>query len=165
MSAVMKAREVRLRPMSAADLVTVMRVERAGYRHPWSEGIFNDCLQAGHLCWMAELDGEVVGHGVMMVAAGEAHILNVCVHPDHQGRGVGRRILNHLLHLARRRDADMALLEVRPSNTAAVALYDSLGFNEIGRRPNYYPARNGREDALMMARTLIEGEGHFGEWE
>ena len=160
----MKEPGVQLRPMFEADLDAVMTVERAGYSHPWSQGIFSDSMKAGHLCWMAELEGLAVGHGVMMVAAGEAHILNVCVHPDYQGRGIGRRILNHLLHLARRRDADMALLEVRPSNEAAVALYDSVGFNEIGRRPNYYPAHVGREDALMMARTLIEGEGHVEEW-
>lgn len=168
MNAVMKEQEVRLRPMREADLGAVIEVERAGYTHPWSQGIFSDSLKAGHLCWVAEFDGRAVGHGVLMVAAGEAHILNICVHPASQGRGIGRRILEHLLHLARRRDADMALLEVRPSNGAAVALYDSMGFNEIGRRPNYYPSsdsgHNGREDAMMMARTLIEGEGRMEEW-
>jgi len=164
MSAVVRDEEVRLRPMSEADLAAVVAVERAGYTHPWSPGIFSDSLRAGHLCWLAESDDRVVGHGVMMVAAGEAHILNVCVHPERQGRGIGRRILTHLLHLARRRDADMALLEVRPSNTAAIALFDSMGFNEIGRRPDYYPGHNGREDALMMARTLIESEARLYGW-
>jgi ribosomal-protein-alanine N-acetyltransferase len=94
----------------------------------------------------------------MSVAAGECHVLNVCVHPDHHGRGIGRRLLRRLLALARRSEADTAFLEVRASNCVAIGLYRSVGFDEIGRRRDYYPALDpssgGREDAVMMARAL-----------
>jgi ribosomal-protein-alanine N-acetyltransferase len=102
-----------------------------------------------------ERAGEVIGYGVLSVAGGEAHVLNICVAPAEQGRGLGRRILARLLDLARWHHAERVFLEVRPSNTAAVALYHSSGFNEIGRRPNYYPGKRGREDALVMAIELL----------
>jgi ribosomal-protein-alanine N-acetyltransferase len=99
---------------------------------------------------------EIVGYGVLSAAAREAHVLNVCVAPEEQHRGHGRRIVLRLLDLARWHHAERVFLEVRPSNPRAIALYESLGFNEIGRRPNYYPARKGREDAVVMAMELIE---------
>ena len=97
----------------------------------------------------------MVGHGVLSVAVGEAHILNVCVHPDWQGRGFGRRILERMLRLAREHEADTAFLEVRVSNTVAQRLYESAGFNEIGLRRGYYPSDNGREDAVVYAKALL----------
>jgi ribosomal-protein-alanine N-acetyltransferase len=152
-----------IRPMAERDIAAVLSVERAAYHHPWGEGLFRDSLRAGHHCWLIEWNRRIVAHGIMMIAAGEAHLLNLCVHPEQQRCGIGRQMLRHLLHLARRHDADMALLEVRPSNLAAIALYETSGFNEIGRRPDYYPALHGREDALMMARSLIDGERTRGE--
>jgi len=136
-------------------MVAVLAVERAGYPHPWTEGNFRDCLSAGYCCWVLEQDGEIIGHGVLSVAVGEAHVLNVCVRPDRQGRGLGRRILDRLLRLAREHAADTAFLEVRASNTVAQRLYESAGFNEIGLRRNYYPAHKGREDAVVYAKALI----------
>ena len=151
--------------MTEEDLPAVMVVELRGYPHPWSEGIFRDCLSSrNYSCWVWELEGELLGHGVMSVAAGEAHILNLCTDPGRQGQGLGRRMLSHLLHLARRRNADVSLLEVRPSNRTAVILYESMGFNEVGRRPDYYPSEGGREDALLMARTLVGEEACPEEW-
>ncbi len=142
--------------MHPDDLPTVLAVERAAYPTPWSEGIFRDCLRVGYCCLVAEDDSELIGHVIMMVAAGECHVLNVCVHPRRQGRGLGRRLLRRVLALARRRDADTAFLEVRASNAAAIGLYASEGFNEIGRRRGYYPAvdGDGREDAVVMALAL-----------
>ena len=143
-----------LRPMRLAEVAEVMQVERAAYSHPWTEGIFLDCLRVGYCCWVCALDERPVAHGVLSVAAGEAHLLNICVHPDWQGRGVGRRLLHRLLRLAAEHQADTVFLEVRVSNRAAIALYRTAGFNEVGLRRDYYPAPTGREDAIVFARTL-----------
>ncbi|WP_298135665.1 ribosomal protein S18-alanine N-acetyltransferase [Acidiferrobacter sp.] len=146
--------QIRLRAMVREDLPFVMQVERQAYEFPWTEGIFRDCLRVGYCCRVLEDEGRLVGHGIMAVAAGECHLLNICVHPRYRRRGLGRRLLSHLLDVARQGQAKVALLEVRRSNKAAYALYYSLGFNEIGLRKNYYPARHGREDALVLACDL-----------
>ena len=145
---------LKLRPMSERDLKQVIRVEHAAYEFPWTEGVFRDCLRAGYHCRTVEVDGRIVGHGVMSVVADECHLLNICIHPDVQNHGFGRRLVAHLLGLARRRGAQMALLEVRRSHAVAYHLYTSMGFNEIGVRKGYYPARLGREDALLLACQL-----------
>lgn len=145
---------LRLRPMVLDDVADVLEVERAGYQNPWGEAIFTDCLRVGYCCWVGEVEGQVVAHGVMSVAVGECHVFNLCVHPSWQGRGLGRRMLRHLLALAMKRNADTAFLEVRASNEAARTLYVSEGFCEIGTRRNYYPAGRGREDATVLALTL-----------
>lgn len=144
-----------LRAMRVPDLEAVNAIEQQAYTFPWTLGIFRDCLRAGYGCWVLELQGLVIGYGVLSVAAGEAHVLNVCVAPEHQGVGHGRRLIQRLIDLARWHRADRVYLEVRPSNTSAIALYHDLGFNEIGRRPNYYPNSVGREDALVMAMELL----------
>ncbi len=141
--------------MRESDLAAVMRIEVRAYDYPWTYGIFQDCLRYGYCCWVFERDDCVDGYGVMSIAAGEAHILNLCVRPEVRRHGLGRKILNYLVDLARRHDADTVLLEVRPSNRAAVSLYHELGFNEVGTRRNYYPAENGREDAMILAKTLL----------
>ncbi len=144
-----------LRPMCLSDLANVMRVEWAAYEFPWTEAIFRDCLRVGYPAKVIETEGTLVGHGIMSAAAGECHILNICVHPDYQRRGLGRQMLAHLLDLARGRGAQSAILEVRRSNLAAFSLYDKLGFNQIGVRKDYYPGHGGRrEDALVLAREL-----------
>lgn len=145
---------LRLRAMTEGDVETVCAADRAAYEHPWTEGIFRDCLRVGYSCWVGELEGEIVAHAAMAVAVGECHILNLCIHPDWQGRGLGRRLLRHLMTFARTRRADSAFLEVRASNSRARALYASEGFCEIGQRPGYYPATKGREDAVVLARAL-----------
>ncbi|MFZ5657603.1 MAG: ribosomal protein S18-alanine N-acetyltransferase [Pseudomonadota bacterium] len=144
-----------LRPMREADVEAVHDVERRAYEFPWTAGIFRDCLRADYMAWLLERDGAVIGYFLMSLAAGEAHVLNIAVAPEHQGRGHGRRMLRSLVHLARARGAQRIFLEVRPSNTGAIALYHEEGFNEIGRRPRYYPARDGREDAIVMAMELL----------
>lgn len=154
MSAVLRVSEFRLRPMSEGDLPVVNGIEQDAYQFPWTEQIFRDCLRVGYSCWVADRYGDVEGYGVMSVSAGECHILNLCVRPELQRQGVGRRMLVHLLDLARKHGAETALLEVRPSNHPAVALYLHAGFGEVGIRSQYYPAANGREDALILAKDL-----------
>ncbi|MBT8438251.1 MAG: ribosomal protein S18-alanine N-acetyltransferase [Gammaproteobacteria bacterium] len=140
--------------MEQEDLEQVMDIEELCYSHPWTHGIFSDCLRVGYCCWVMELDGDIIGYGVMSVAAGEAHILNICILPDFQGRGLGRKILARLLLLAKDHNVDTVFLEVRINNRVAQVLYESEGFNEIGQRHGYYPAENGREDALVFAKVL-----------
>ncbi|MEE7547554.1 ribosomal protein S18-alanine N-acetyltransferase [Xanthomonas sp. Kuri4-1] len=154
MSAVSALPPALLRPLREADLDAVMEIERRAYPFPWTRGIFRDCLQAGYPGWAMEQDGALIGYGVVSLAADEAHILNVCIAPERQSQGHGRVLLRALVKLACDRGARRVFLEVRPSNTSAVALYHAEGFNEIGRRPRYYPAHNGREDALVMAIEL-----------
>lgn len=143
-----------LRPMRDQDVEAVLGCERAAYEFPWSAEIFSDCLRVGYNCWVVEVGRLVVGYGIMSIGAGECHVLNLCVHPKWQGMGLGRRLLRRLLALARTKGADTAFLEVRVSNRLARALYASEGFCEIGERRGYYPARNGREDAVVLARAL-----------
>ncbi len=145
-----------LRPMRDDDLDAVMEIERRAYPFPWTRGIFRDCLRAGYPALVLVAGGEVVGYGLLSVAAGEAHVLNVCADPGLPRQGHGRRLLRALLLQARGRGAQRVFLEVRPSNPAAIALYEAEGFNEIGRRPRYYPAASGREDAIVMALELAD---------
>lgn len=151
--------QARIRSMQEHDLPHVLAIEEAAYDFPWTIGIFRDCQRAGYGCWVLESGDEVVGYGVLSHAAGECHVLNVCIAPAHQGQGLGRRLMQRLVDLARWHRAERIFLEVRPSNPRAIALYHSLGFNEIGRRPRYYPAAHGREDALVMAQELLHEEG------
>ena len=157
MSAVASSpRDANLRPMREADLDAVMRIEERAYPFPWTRGIMRDCLQAGYAMWVQEArDDGIVGYGVLSIAVGEAHVLNLCTAPGHEGRGLGQRMLQALLRIARGGGAQRVFLEVRPSNPRAIALYERSGFNEIGRRPRYYPAHDGREDAIVMAMELL----------
>lgn len=148
-----------IRPMTEADLDPIMTIEERAYPFPWTQGIFRDCLRAGHHGWVLDHDGMIVGYAMLSVAVGEAHLLNLCVAPEQHGRGLGRRLLKRMLDVARWHHARRVFLEVRPSNTAALLLYHSEGFNEVGRRRGYYPAEQGREDALVLAFELIHGEG------
>ncbi|MEJ2344356.1 MAG: ribosomal protein S18-alanine N-acetyltransferase [Gammaproteobacteria bacterium] len=155
MSAILQRGEVQFRAMQESDLRAVMDIERRGYPQPWTEGIFRDCMRVGYYCRVSELHDTIVGYGVMSSGAGESHILNICVDRDWQNQGLGHLLMEHLLQAARRLHSHTVLLEVRPSNKPAVALYTSLGFNEVGVRRAYYPAADGREDALIMARVLV----------
>lgn len=144
-----------MRIMRQADIEPVAAIEQRAYAFPWTPGIFRDCLRVGHECWVLDCRVGIIGYGVLSCAAAEAHVLNLCVAPEHQGHGHGRHILRRLVDVARWHMSDRIFLEVRPSNPGAMALYESEGFNEIGRRPNYYPAPKGREDAIVMARELL----------
>jgi ribosomal-protein-alanine N-acetyltransferase len=154
MSAILKQPALRFRPMQDADLEAIMEIERRSYPYPWTRLIFSDCLRAGYSCWICERQGVIEGYGVTSIGAGESHLLNLCVRPESQQQGIGRKLLLHLISLARRHNAEMMFLEVRPTNRVARALYESMGFNELGSRREYYPAGHGREDALILARVL-----------
>ena len=143
-----------IRPMCGGDVAEVFAIERAAYTFPWTAGIFRDCLRVGYVCRVMMLAERVAGYGVMSLGAGEMHVLNLCIAEEHRGRGFGRRMLEHLLEHGAAAGMLDAFLEVRPSNCAALALYRSLGFVQIGMRRGYYQALNGREDACVLKLTL-----------
>jgi len=147
-------RVVRFRPMTLSDIPGVMAVERASYPFPWSDGIFRDCIRVGYFCRVVELRGQICGYGIMSYGAGEAHILNICIHSDLRDQGVGRKLLELLLDRAREAGMQDVFLEVRPSNPIAIRLYESMGFERIGTRKGYYQATGGREDALVYRLEL-----------
>jgi len=143
-----------LRPMRAADLDRVMEVEPTLYAHPWTRGNFDDSIKSGYSCRVLECGGVLAGYGVLMIGVREAHLLNLSVAARWQRRGIGREALGFVLKLARDCGAEKILLEVRPSNNAAIALYGSAGFAEIARRRGYYPAGDAREDAIVLQLGL-----------
>jgi ribosomal-protein-alanine N-acetyltransferase len=147
-------RLVRFRAMTPFDIPGVAAVEKASYQFPWSEGIFRDCLRVGYLCRVAECEGEVVAYGIVAMGAGEAHVLNICVGEQMRGRGIGRQMLMLLLERSSQAGMQDVFLEVRPTNMHAIALYQSVGFIEVGRRRGYYQAVDGREDALVLKLSI-----------
>lgn len=142
------------RRMTADDLDAVTAIERAVYAHPWTRGNFSDSLDAGYHCWIAECGGLIIGYSVIMIAAGEAHLLNLSIAGGWQRRGLGSELLRFIIKLARDYAVDKIFLEVRPSNAAARALYGGAGFSEIAVRRSYYPAGDCREDAVVMELML-----------
>jgi ribosomal-protein-alanine N-acetyltransferase len=154
MAAVLEPDQLRFRPMLLSDLPDIMGIEVRAYPHPWTRGIFRDCLRVGYCCWVGESEGAIRSYGVMSITIDEAHILNVCVRQDSQGRGYGRATMQHLISLVRQREASTVILEVRPSNRAAILLYESMGFRQVGLRKSYYPAERGREDAMILVCEL-----------
>lgn len=144
-----------VRAMTDADLDEVMDIEARAYAFPWSRNIFRDCVRIGYHCRVLLEDQRVNGYGIMSVAAEEGHILNLCIRPTRQGQGLARLLLDALMATARDNGARTLFLEVRLSNEPARRLYARAGFCELGVRRGYYPASQGREDALIMAIDLL----------
>jgi len=146
---------IRFCRMQESDLATVLDIERSAFSHPWTHKLFLDSLKS-HQCWLILSQGEPVGHGIISLVLDEANLLNICIKPQYQGRGLGFALLSKLLDEAREKGAKECFLEVRQSHQGAQRLYDRCGFNEIGRRRDYYPKAGGSEDALVMACTLLD---------
>ncbi len=146
---------ITVREMKYDDLSMVSDIERRSYSFPWSHGVFRDCLLAGYQCISLIREGRVTGYGILSVAAGEAHILNLCIEPELRARGYGERILDELLYRARSASVREIFLEVRPSNETALRLYRKKGFHQISARPAYYQAHDGREDAAVLVKKLV----------
>lgn len=144
-----------IREMTTADLAAVMDIEMRAYDFGWTSGIFRDCIRAGYTMPVLEEQGEVLAYGVSSAKAGECHILNLCVAQNSLRKGHGRILLRHMLSSGAEQQAQSAFLEVRPSNFSAIALYLDEGFVQIANRRDYYPARTGREDALVFAKELL----------
>ena len=153
MSAMLDSR-LRFRPMQAADLDAIMAIEPTIYPYPWSRGNFSDSLDAGYSGWVYEENGVIIGYAMLMLVLDEAHLLNISIAKSHQGQGLGAALLEYMMQVARGHGAANMFLEVRPSNLAAIRLYERTGFNEMAVRRGYYPAADGREDALLMGMAL-----------
>jgi len=154
MNAQVRPVQASFRPMRQEDVDQVILIERAAYPYPWTRGNFVDCLISGYSCWVVEIENELVGYSIMMAGAGEGHVLNCCISPAWQGRGLGRLAMQRLIAGAAGYGVECLFLEVRPSNGKAIALYESLAFETVGLRRHYYPADQGREDALVMRLCL-----------
>lgn len=155
MNAVLNQTQLNLRPMVETDIGDILQIECAAYAFPWNRNIFKGCLRSDYCCRVAEMDGEIAGYAIMSMGADGAHLLNLCVDPGHHGMGLGDILLKTILDYARKQEAVTTFLEVRPSNTAARRFYQKRGFVEVGSHTNYYPARFGREDAIVMAREMV----------
>lgn len=154
MSAILKDPATVVRPLREHDLARVVQIEQRAYDFPWSLGIFSDCLRVGYCCWSVLEHELLVGYGIMAVAADEAHILNICIDPGYRRRGYARLLLGQLLERAVSHRASIVFLEVRPSNGPAIELYLQSGFKQLAIRREYYPARRGREDALVLGKRF-----------
>ena len=140
--------------MQPHDVELIHAVEIRNYEYPWTPGIINDCIKAGYESMQLMRSEVLIGYYVLQIAANEAHLLNLCIDKPWQGKGYALHLLRLAMESARQQQALELFLEVRPSNRPAISLYEGMGFNEIGLRPNYYNAKQGREDAIVMAFNL-----------
>ena len=140
--------------MQASDVDEVLAIECAVQAYPWTRGNFYDALESGYLCYVEECDGKPCGYTVLMMGSDDAELLNIAIAKAYQRKGMGRRMLESLMQIARDRKMSRILLEVRASNPAAIALYRLAGFREIGVRREYYRSNNGSENAIVMACDL-----------
>lgn len=162
MSAVLApSTEIQLRELVPLDVPTLAVIESRAYRSGWTSGIFADCLRVGYDAWGLTHRRQLFGYGLISIAAGESHLLNLAIDPLYQRQGHGRRLLRHLFAIALDKHANSMFLEVRPSNLAARRLYEKCGFRQLGRRANYYPTpdRQGREDALVLWCNDLKSAG------
>ncbi len=143
-------------PLALADAAAMAALETVAVPWPWSPGQYADSLAAGHFGWCRREQGALLGFILFMQVLDEATLLNLVVNPARQRAGLGRGLLRYGLEALRAHAVSQCLLEVRVSNSAAIALYRQLGFQDIGLRKGYYPAGSGREDALVMRRSLDE---------
>jgi len=131
-----------------------MEIELSAYPFPWTRSIFEDCLRVGYDSRGLQLGSILAGYAIHTRFADECHLLNLCVDPAWQRRGLGRMLLEQTIRQAKTAGCSSIFLEVRPSNDAGIALYSKRGFRIVGERPNYYRADNGRENAFVMRLDL-----------
>lgn len=143
-----------IREMTQFDLEPIMAIENEAYDFPWTAGIMSDCLMVGYHCFVYEVECEIRGYLIYSTVLDEVHLLNICIDSQYQNKGYGFSFLSWLKKHTRENGSKTLYLEVRASNQAAIHLYESMGFNELGIRPNYYPAKNGKEDAQLYACEL-----------
>ena len=159
MSAVLKSEVLDIRPIQENDIPSVLKIEQASYRFPWSERIFLDCVAAGYHCRVLLKEGDVAGYCIVAHAAEEVHVLNICVGPEYRREGCARLLIKNEISIGAESGAKEIYLEVRVSNLGAIDLYKGLGFKNVGVRKDYYPTGSGREDAYVF-RLLLEDFEH-----
>jgi ribosomal-protein-alanine N-acetyltransferase len=142
--------------MQQEDIPGVMEIENVVCEFPWTDSIFSDCIKVGYGCWVISEENKVLGYGLISISEREGHILNICIKPDRWRQGLGLRMMKHLIKQAKYFNSISVFLEVRVSNQGAIQLYNGLGFKQIGERKDYYPHKDGREDALVLSLPLSE---------
>ncbi|WP_396587582.1 ribosomal protein S18-alanine N-acetyltransferase [Bermanella sp. R86510] len=143
-----------VREMVLQDLDQVVLIEHEAYEFPWSRSLFEQAIHSTKYCLVLEQNQNIQGYGIVSYVVGEAELLNICIASGARGQGHAQTLLEHLVEHAQQHDNHEMFLEVRPSNQAAIHIYEKQGFHEIGRRKNYYPTKSGYEDALLMALPL-----------
>lgn len=143
-----------IRRLGLEDVDRIYEIEQLAYPFPWTRGLFTDCLNAGYALFGLQIGKDLAGYTIVNWAVGEAHLLNLCIHPDWQYRGYGSLLLEYAINHVARHDNEAMYLEVRTSNSRAAKLYKNRGFRVIGSRPSYYQAGKGREDAIVMRLVL-----------
>lgn len=143
-----------IRQMNVDDIDCVVEIEQAAYPFPWTRGIFADCIRVGYDCSALQAGPRLIAYIIQSHVAGKSHLLNLCVAPHWQRRGYGKLMLNHAIHQAGLQRCSAVFLEVRPSNPSGIRLYEQKGFFIVGKRPAYYHAADGREDAIIMRLDL-----------
>ena len=140
--------------LSTTDLPRAFQIETRAHAFPWSEKTFASNQGERYLNLQLAVDGEMAAFAITQIVLDEATLFNIAVDPAHQRRGLGRELLEAVIDEVEKRGVATLWLEVRASNAAAIALYESLGVNEADVRRNYYPTANGHEDAIVMALPL-----------
>jgi len=140
--------------MNTTHLDDVFNIEKESYGYPWSKNIFYDCVSNNYLCRVMLINDNIIGYVISSIVQDECHIMNLCIQKEYRSLGYGRQLLNYLQQEVKNIDCKLIFLECRPSNKSALKLYLSEGYNEIGIRKNYYPAVNGYEDAIMLAKYV-----------
>lgn len=148
-----------IRALGPGELDRIVEIERSAYPFPWSRGIFADCMRVGYDCWGLQVRDVLIAYAIQTHAAGESHLLNLCVDPEWQRLGYGSILLEHAICHATLHSCESMYLEVRPSNPAAIRLYERRGFTVVGERRNYYRAEKGRESAIVMRLDLTGDQG------
>lgn len=143
-----------VRRLDVSDLDRIMEIELLAYPYPWTRGIFADCIRVGYDCWGLQAGAILAGYSVQTHAAGENHLLNLCIAPEFQRRGMGSILLDNAIRTARMHLCDCIFLEVRPSNRAGIEIYRKYGFIPVGERPDYYRSDSGKESAIVMRMEL-----------
>lgn len=143
-----------IRRMLLTDLDAVVAIEREVFLFPWTRGNFSDSIESGYHCLVLEQDSRLFGYGVMIIGPEEAHLLTLSIAAESQRKGWGKLLLRHFIHIAKEQRARSMFLDVRESNQAAARLYERIGFRQVGKRRDYYPAMGGREDSLVMELTF-----------
>lgn len=143
-----------VRLMLPVDMDAVWAIEQVAYPFPWTKSILEGCLTQNYCCWVLECDENIVGYAIINFILDEMHLLNIVIDPRVQSQGYGRVLLRHVIDYAKSKKGQQIYLEVRLSNQIAERLYRSMGFEKIGERKAYYPAEDGREDALVLALPL-----------
>jgi ribosomal-protein-alanine N-acetyltransferase len=146
--------KIQIDKMLLSNLDEVMLIEKANYEIPWTKGVMKDCINAGYQCLIIKENNIIIGYAFLLVNFDESHLLNMCINQPNQGKGLAKKLLKYLENICLYHQSKVFLLEVRQSNPIAYGLYKSFGFNEIGRRKNYYKTLVGHEDAIVMTKLL-----------